>query len=106
MAKSQRHRKSLSTPETTAPARQNVAALTDNKDFTTPNPPLAQVTAAIDAVAQLNDDVQAARAAAKAKTSELNQQEATLDRALTQLAAYVESVGGDDEAKLISAGME
>src|SRR5438045_7473770 len=106
MAKSQRHRKSLSTPETTAPARQNVAALTDNKDFSTPTPPLAPVTAAIDAVAQLNDDVQAARAAARAKTSELNQQETALDRVLSQLAAYVESASGDDEAKIISAGME
>ena len=69
MAKIKLNLKSLSTPEKIARARQIVTALTGNKDFTTPNPSLAQVTAAIDAVAQLNDDVQAARAAARAKTS-------------------------------------
>jgi hypothetical protein len=106
MAKIKLNLKSLSMPEKIARARQIVTALTNNKDFTAPQPPLAQVTAAIDVVEQLNNDVQATRAAAKAKTSELNQQEAALDRVLTQLAAYVESVSGDDEAKIISAGME
>jgi Fibronectin type III domain len=106
MAKIKLNLRTLSTPEKIARARQIVTALTENSNFPAPNPPLAQVSTAIDKVEQLNDDVQAARAAAKAKTSELNQQEAALDRTLTQLAAYVESVGGDDEAKIISAGME
>ena len=106
MAKIKLNLKSLSTPEKIARARQIVTALTDNKDFTAPQPPLAQVTAAVDAVEQLNNDVQAARATARAKTSELNQQETALDRTLTQLAAYVESVSGDDEAKIASAGMQ
>src|SRR2546423_15434577 len=99
MAKIKLNLRTLSTPEKIARARQIVAALTDNKNFTAPNPTLEQVTAAIAAVEQLNDDVQAARAEAKVKTSELNQQEATLDRIMTQLAAYVESVSGNDEAK-------
>lgn len=106
MAKIKLNLKSLSTVEKIARARQIVTALTGNANFTTPNPPLAQVTAAIDAVEHMYDDVQAARAAAKAKTSELYKHEGTLDRVLTQLAAYVESVGGEDEAKLRSAGME
>src|SRR5437868_1347096 len=106
MSKIKLNLKNLSTPEKIARARQIVAALTGNKDFTAPNPPLAEVTAALEAVEQAYDNVQAKRAEARAKTSELHQQEATLDQMLTQLGAYVASVGGNDEAKIISAGME
>ena len=106
MAKIKLNLKSLSTPEKIARARQIVTALTDNKNFPAPKPSLAQVTTDIDAVEQRNNEVQAKRAAAKAATSELYQTEAVLDRTLTQLAAYVESVSGDDEVKINSAGLE
>ena len=106
MARIKLNLKNLSTPEKIARARQIVTALTDNKNFPAPNPSLAQVTTDIDAVEHRNNEVQAKRAAAKAATSELYQTEAALDRTLTQLAAYVESVSGDDEVKINSAGLE
>jgi Fibronectin type III domain len=106
MAKTKLNLKNLSTPEKIARARQIVTAVTNNAHFPTPNPPLTQVSAAIDAVEQLNNEVQAMRAAAKAKTSELYQQESVLDRTLAQLAAYVESVSGGDDAKINSAGLD
>lgn len=83
-----------------------MTALTNNKDLPAPTPSLAQVTAAVDEVEKSNDEVQAVRAAAKAKTGALTQQEAALDRTLTQLAAYLESVCGDDEAKTAGAVMQ
>ena len=95
----------LSTLEKIAQARQIVTALTGNSNFTTPNPTLATLTAVTNTVEQLNADVQAARAAARAKTSELKESEATLARMLSQMASYVESISGGDEAMIASAGM-
>jgi hypothetical protein len=105
MAKIKLNLKNLSTLEKIAQARQIVTALTGNTNFETPHPALATVTGVINNVEQINADVQAARAAARMKTSELTESEATLDRILTQLASYVESVSGGDEAMIASAGM-
>lgn len=96
----------LTIPEKTARAQQIVAAMTGNANFTTPQPTLTQVSAAIDELDAAYLAAQTARQDAKNKTTTQNQKEEALDAALTQLAGYVESVTGGDEAKITSAGMD
>ncbi len=98
--------RSLSIPEKIARAQQIVAALTDNPNFTAPHPPLAQVTAAINALETASNAAQAARQEAKAKTAEQNASEEELDRVVTQLVAHVESIAGGDEKVIRSAGLD
>lgn len=95
----------LSIPEKIARAQQIVAAMTDNPNFTAPQPVLAQVTAVTDQLEAAFIATQAARQEAKNRTSAQNQKEDAFDAAFTQLAGYVESVSGGDEAKITSAGM-
>ena len=96
----------LPIPEKTARAHQIVAAMTGNDNFQSPQPTLAQVTAAINELDSAYLSAQTARQDAKNKTAAQNQKEDALDSVLTQLASYVESVSGGDEAKITSAGME
>ncbi len=98
--------KNLSVPEKIARAQQIVTALTGNASFPTPQPALAQVTATVNDLDTAYAESQAARAAAKQRTTVLNQAEETFDRILSQLAGYVESVSGGDEAMIQSAGMD
>lgn len=86
-------------------AQQIVRNLTGNPDFPTPNPPLAQVTAAIQLLETKAVSAQAARQAAQAATAEQNDAEAALDRVMDQVGGYIESVSSGDEAKIISAGV-
>lgn len=87
-------------------ARQIVRALTGNPDFPTPTPPLASVTTATNDLDTATGAAQASRQEAKAKTTDQNDKEDVLDKLLTQLAAYVESVAGDDQKKIQGAGMD
>ena len=96
----------LPVPEKIARAQQIVTALTGNASFPTPQPALAQVTATVNDLDTAYAESQAARAAAKQRTTVLNQAEETFDRILSQLAGYVESVSGGDEAMIQSAGMD
>lgn len=96
----------LSLSEKIAKARQIVAALTGNASFPTPTPALAGVTTAVNDLDAAAAAAQAARQDAKAKTTDQNNKEAIVDRVLTQLAAYVESVAGDDQKLIQSAGMD
>lgn len=98
--------KDLSIPEKLARAKQFINALTGNPNFPAPQPTLAQLSAAADALEAAAADAQAARAEAKTATSRQEQKEDTLDLLVTQLAAHVESVSGDDETKILSAGMD
>ncbi|MDT5062879.1 MAG: hypothetical protein QOH63_3338 [Acidobacteriota bacterium] len=95
----------LTIPEKIARSQQIVAAMTGNANFTSPQPALPQVTTAINDLDTAYAATQTARQEAKTRTSIQNQKEEALDRVLTQLANYVESVSGDDEAKITSAGM-
>jgi hypothetical protein len=95
----------LTIPEKIARSQQIVASLTGNANFTTPHPTLAQVTTAINELETANNAAQAARQEAKARTVAQNNKEEALDRILTQLVAYVESVAADDEELILSAGM-
>lgn len=95
----------LSITEKIAKARQIVTALTGNADFPTPSPPLANITTAANELKTANDEVLASRQTAKEKTAIQNQKEDALNQLLTQCAAYVESVGGNNEQLILSAGM-
>jgi len=96
----------LTIPDKLAKARQIVTSLTGNAAFTTPTPGLRVVTAAIDALDTAHAEAQAARQAAKTKTSAQNEKETALDKIMSQVAAYVESVAGDNEELVRSAGMD
>lgn len=105
MAKVKLNLRTLSTIEKAAKARQIVTAMTGNPNFATPHPTLAQVTAATDELDAAYSDAQAARQTAMTKTSILREKEDALEGVLRHLAAYIESVGGDDESKILSAGV-
>jgi hypothetical protein len=96
----------LSIAEKLAKGRQIVASITDNADFPHPTPELAVVTAALNDLETAAAATQAARQEAKTKTSIQNEKELAVDGLLGQLAAYVESVAGSNEALVRSAGMD
>jgi len=105
MAKIKLNLSRLSVPEKIARAQQIVTALTGNADFASPQPPLTQVTTAINDLDAAYAATQAARQEAKTRTVEQNQKEDALDSVLSKLANYVESVAGDDEAMILGASM-
>lgn len=96
----------LSLPEKIARAQQIVDALTGNASFPTPTPPLAGITTAINNLDTAFAAALAARQTAKEKTSDQNVKEDALDKLVSQIAAYVESVAVDDEVMVQSAGMD
>lgn len=97
----------LSIPEKTARAKQIIAALESNAtEFKNPSPPLASVTAATNELETAATETQEARQLAKTKTSAQNQKEDTLDKLMSQLSGYVESVAGDNEELVRRAGMD
>lgn len=98
--------KDLSIPEKVAKARQIVTAMTNNADFVSPQPTLAQVTATITELETAYTDAQAARQEAKAKTSAQNQKEDDFDRIMSRLASYIESASDGDEVKIRGAGLD
>lgn len=96
----------LSITEKNAKCRRIVDSVTDNPSFPNPNPPLAMITAAIQASNNAFNAAQAARQEAKAKTSAQNDADDVVTGLMAQLAAHVESVAGGDETKIRSAGMD
>ena len=105
MAKVKLNLRSLSPTEKTAKARQIVSSLTGNPDFTTPHPPLTQVTAAADALDDAFADAQTAKQTVLTKNSILRETNDALDGQLRQLASYIESISGDDQSMILSAGV-
>src|SRR5688572_19145829 len=96
----------LSVTDKIAKARQIVMSLTGNASFPTPTPPLAAITAAIDALETAHSESQLAKQVSKTRTSAQSVREDELDRIMSQLAAYVESVSSDNEELIRSAGMD
>ncbi len=86
--------------------RQFVTALTDNKNFPNPTPPLNELTATADALEQAAAQVQTARTEVTTRTTTQDNAEARLDQVLNQLAGYVESIAGPDDTLITSVGME
>ncbi|HEV7474506.1 MAG TPA: fibronectin type III domain-containing protein [Pyrinomonadaceae bacterium] len=96
----------LSITDKIAKARQIIDSLTGNSAFATPTPTLAAMNTAITELETAHAETQAARQAAKTKTSAQSAKEDALDKLISQLSAYVESVGGDNEELIRSAGMD
>src|SRR5947209_12251979 len=98
--------RTLNVAEKIARAQQIVAALTGNSHFTTPHPPLAEVTAAINELEAAATAAQAARQEAKARTAAQTMKEAALAQVMTKLVSYVDSVAGDDPSRVTNVGLE
>lgn len=98
--------KSMSIPEKTARAQQIVAALTDNPHFPAPHPTLSVITTSINEMEAAANTARAARQEAKRLTAAQTLKEEAFDRLMSQLVAHVESVAGDDEEIILSAGLE
>ena len=105
MARVKLNIRGLSTTEKVAKARQIITALTDNAAFTTPQPSLATITMAANELEAAHGETQTARQTAVTKTSIMHEKEEALEVLLRQPAGYIESVAGDDESKILSAGI-
>lgn len=106
MAKIKLNFSRLPISEKVARAQQIVDALTGNTNFPTPSPALPAISVAINDLKSAFGTAQAARQTAKEKTSAQAAKEDILDRFMSQVAAYVESIAGDDETMIRSAGMD
>jgi hypothetical protein len=105
MAKVKLDFKRLPLAEKIIKTRQVVTNLTGNADFPTPNPPLAHITATVDALEAKVVETQAARQAARALTAEQGKMEDTLDKEMAEIGAYIETTSGGDEKKILAAGV-
>ena len=106
MARIRLNLRNLSITEKLAKGRQIVTAMTNNASFPTSTPALSDVTARLDELDKAFTSVQTARSEVTSRTTAMDNAEAQLDQALTQLAGFVESVAGKDDALITSAGME
>lgn len=106
MAKIRLNLSRLSVAEKIAKAKQIVAAMTGNPNFTAPSPPLPEVATAATELQTAAGASATAKQTLKETTAVQNDKEATIDQLLTRLAGYVESVAGSDEQVILSAGMD
>ena len=98
--------KNLTVTEKIAKGRQIVTAMSNNASFQTPNPPLTEVTTALDELSQAYAMVQAAKSEVTTRVVTQDNAGTKVDQVLTQLASYVESVAGRNDTLITSAGME
>ena len=98
--------RSLSVTDKIAKGRHIVTSLSSNTSFQTPNPPLAEVTSALDELDKAQAAVQAAKSEVATRVLSQDGAETKVTQMLTQLAGYVESVAGTDDALITSIGME
>ena len=106
MARIRLNLKKLPVTDKIAKGRQIVTAMSSNASFPTPNPPLTEVTAALDELSQANALVQSAKSELSTRVTTQDNAVAKVDQILTKLAGYVESVAGKDDTLVTSAGME
>jgi hypothetical protein len=93
-------------PDKLQTGRQIVAAMTNNPNFASPHPPLAEVTASLSTLDEAYKAQQIAKSDARTKAGVADDAEIQLDRQLRKLAAYVESIADTDETIIASAGMQ
>jgi len=86
--------------------RQIVAAMTNNPNFVTPPPPLADVAASLATLDEAYKAHLVAKADARTKANVADDAEIQLDSHLRKLAAYVESIADKDETIIASAAMQ
>lgn len=106
MARIRLNLRNLTVTEKIARGRQIVAAMTNNASFPSPQPPLADVNTAVDDLEKSFASVQAAKSEVATRVVTQDNADTKLVQTLTQLAGYVESVAGKDDAMITSAGME
>jgi hypothetical protein len=106
MARIRLNLRNLTVTEKIAKGRHIVSAMTNNARFPNPNPPLTEVTTALDELSQAYASVQLAKSEVATRVTTQDNAETKIDQALTQLAGYVESVAGKDDTLITSAGME
>lgn len=94
----------MSDPDKIQFARQIVTQMTGNTNFTTPDPGLASITTAADALETAYNDAQTAQAQARAATSTQQDASDALDLLLSQEGNYVENASGGDQAIIESSG--
>jgi fibronectin type III domain protein len=105
MSKVKLNMRNQSVPEKVARGREIIAALTENPDFPTPTPTIATLTAVTNDLATAFQEQEVAKQQAATKTAAKNEKEDIFDRTFSQSAAYVESVAGDNQTLIRSAGM-
>jgi len=93
----------MSVPVKIQKARTIVSRMDGNTYFSSPNPPLADVTAAATA---LENAYEEAQDGSRTKRLLLRQCESTLDGLIKTLGAYVQSASAGDEAVIVSSGFE
>ncbi len=98
--------RSLSVIDKLAKGRHIVSSMTNNATFQTPNPPLTEIAAALDELDKAQAGVQAAKSEVTTRVLTQDGAETKVTQMLTQLAGYVESVAGTDDALITSIGME
>lgn len=98
--------RTLPIPQKIAKARTIITALTGNPNFTTPSPTLEVLSRATDNLETSAATVQSTRAKLKTDVSEQTKNEDSFDGIFSQLAGYIQSVAGDDEAIIHSAGLD
>lgn len=81
-------------------------SMTNNTNFPTPDPTLAELKKDIDDLEKAVTDALEARKVAEEKTAKQNQNIKTLETTLTNLALYVEKASGGVKEKILSAGMQ
>jgi hypothetical protein len=100
MARIRLNLRNLTITEKIARSRQIVAAMTNNASFPNPQPPLTDVTTAVDDLEETFASVQAAKSEVTTRVVTQDNADTKLVQTLTQLAGYVESVAGKNDAYL------
>ena len=106
MGRTRLNLRKMSITDKIAKGRHIVSAMTDNTTFPNPNPPLGDLTAALDDLQKAFSLVQSAKSEVTTRAATQDNAETKVDQLLTQIANYVESVAGRDETIITSAGIE
>jgi len=91
-------------PDKLQTGRHIIAAMTNNPNFATPHPPLADVTTSLTTLDEAYKAHQIAKSDARAKANVADDAEIQFDSQFRKLAAYVESIADTDETIIASAG--
>src|SRR5205807_4652617 len=81
-------------------------ALTGNASFPNPNPPLTTITSSVNDLDGAYTTTQSRKQGVKTAVADQTTKEDALDQLISQCGSYVESVAGNDETLITSAGMD
>ncbi len=105
MAEAALNWRDLSVPQKIVKARSIIKAMTGNANFTIPNPSLATVATAINALESAANDVEQ-NGGGKKWTNIRGTAEKELDRLMSQLAKYIGNMANGDSAIILSAAID